>query len=158
MINKESYVTFIIGYEYFGISVSRMLEVLHRQEINNIPEAPEFILGVINFRGEIIPVLNMHERFGIKPPEDSKEAILVLEPHVNEQKYLLGIRADKVIDVVEIAETEIQGVNETGLKYRPEYVSGAIEVDGKFIILLETDKVFSLSELSHMQGIADTTE
>lgn len=158
MIKKESYVTFVIGNEYFGISVSRMLEVLHRQEINHIPEAPEFILGVINFRGEIIPVLNMHERFGIKPAEDSKEAILVLEPHVKDQKYLLGIRADKVIDVVEIAETEIQGVNETGLKYRPEYVSGAIEVGGRFVILLETDKVFSLTELSHMQGISDMSD
>lgn len=158
MIKKESFVTFKIGNEFFGISVYRVLEVLHRQEINLIPEAPRFILGVINFRGDIIPVLNMHERFGIDSSNGSQETILVLEPNINDQKYLLGIRADKVVDVIEITENNIKNVQEAGLKYKPDYVNGVIQYDDEFVILLETDKVFSLSELIDLNNISDLRE
>jgi purine-binding chemotaxis protein CheW len=144
---KETYVTFELGQDLFAVNVKYVLEVLDHQQITNVPKTPEHILGIINFRGEILPVVNTRVKFKLnKPIEEHKNIIIVYILEQGDHFYSVAGKADGVKDVIEIAPDEIKPVPEMGLSYDTRFVSGVIKRDEKYILIIHPEKVFSISD------------
>lgn len=147
--NKEVFLSFKLGNELFAVSVKKVLEVIQNQELTEVPETPDFILGVINFRGEIVPVADTRCKFKLPPLQvKEKYVIIIMELQFNDETILIGTTADTVKDVIEIASDEIKTVPSMGSHINPEFISGMVHLNDKFIMILDVDKVFSLHEIS----------
>lgn len=148
---KTHYLSFKLDKEIFAVSVYKVLEVLQMQKVTLVPKAPDYIKGVINFRGEILPVIETRTKFNMPERQESeKYVIIVLDLKVNNQKIILGAIADGVRDVLEINEEDIKDVPEMGSNYNTEFLSGMLKKDDGFIMILDIDKVFSVEDLSIM--------
>lgn len=146
-MEKETYLTFVLGQECFAVNVSNVLEVLEQQQITQIPKAPEHILGIINFRGDILPVINTRCKFNL-PAKDNylKNYVIVYEIGDEDKRFTIAATADAVKDVIEISPDEIKTVPEMGISYDTRYITGAIRRNETFTLLLNTEKVFSASD------------
>jgi purine-binding chemotaxis protein CheW len=146
-MEKETFLTFIVENEYFAVDVKYVLEVLEHRAITRVPQAPPHILGIINFRGEILPVTDIRYKFNMPPhAEDEKSIIIVYEITKEDKTFSITATADAVKDVIEIDKDEIKPVPEVGINYDNRYISGIIKRDDKFILLLCVEKLFSINE------------
>ena len=147
-MEKETYLTFLLGKELFAVNVKNVLEVLEQQQITRVPGAPGHILGIINFRGQILPVINSYRKFNL-PDDDEKEKLFVIifEIPRNDTQFSIGATADAVRDVIEIRNNEIQAVPEMGIHYDARFISGAIRRNDVFILLLNTEKIFNITDI-----------
>ena len=145
----ESYLSFNLGDEIFAVSVKKVLEVLEMQYITKVPRTPDFIRGVINFRGEILPVFDSRMKFNLSVSQDTgRTVIIVFELKVNDKAWLIGAIADGVRDVLEISKDQIRPIPELGSKYNTDFLLGMIRSDVGFLMVLDIDKVFSVDELT----------
>ena len=144
---KKSYLSFLLDKGIFAINVSNVLEVLEKQPVTMVPDAPKYIIGVLNFRGEILPVIDMRLKFNMASSSLDKFVIIVLELEINGKSQLFGAIVDSVADVMEINNNEIKSVPEMGSSYNPEYITGMIKSEKGFIMILNIDKVFSKNEI-----------
>jgi len=147
--NKNSYLSFKLGNETFAIAVQKVLEVLEIQKITKVPKTPEHIKGVINFRGEILPVIDTRTKFNLPVIEDTtRTVIIVIDVKLNNKSMVLGAIADSVQDVIEIPESTILAVPELGNNYNHNFLIGMFKIKNKFIMILDIDKLFSGEELN----------
>ena len=148
-INREnSYINFKIGKEYFAISVYKVLEIIQFEQITQIPNSSDFIRGVINFRGTIVPVIDMHKRFNIEKPENENRMVVVVDMQNKEYNVTMGLLVDQVVNVIEFNYKSIRSVPDLGIRYNPEFLEGFVEMDDHFIMIMNVDRVLSVSELS----------
>ncbi len=160
---SNSYLLFRLQEELFAVSVHKVLEIIETGEehtITNLPKAPPSISGVVNFRGNVIPVVNTRLKFDLDDyTKDEKFVVMVLNLTINEQEHIIGSQSDKVVDVIEITEEDIKPIPEVGQGYNSDYIKGVVHRDGKFIMLLNleaaigTDDIIKLKEEpeSHIQ-------
>jgi purine-binding chemotaxis protein CheW len=147
-MEKETYLTFELGKELFAVNVKNVLEVLEQQQITNVPKAPEHILGIINFRGEILPVVNTRLKFSLSETADLlKNFVIVYIIEEGEKHFTIAATADGVKDVIEISPNEIIPVPEMGISYDSRFIAGAIRRDERFILLINPERVFSISDI-----------
>ncbi len=145
---KNTFLSFRIGKETFAVSVQKVLEVLEKQYITEVPNVPEYVEGVINFRGKIIPVIDTRIKFNLpKRNENEKYVVIVFDIHVKEKKMLIGAMADSVHDVLALDETNILEVPEMGYNYNAEFLLGMLKNEKSFTMILDIDKVFSKEEV-----------
>ena len=148
------YITFSLEDEMFAVDVSKVREILDSTRITKIPRAPEFMRGVINVRGGVVPVVDMRLKFGMPNVENtSNTRIIVLELELEGETIVLGALADSVRDVVELDQGRIEGPPRIGSRWRTEFIKGIGKRNDEFIILLDIDRIFSSDELA----IVDTT-
>jgi len=140
---SEVYLSFHICEELFGINVLKVLEVLQNMIVTEVPKSPEYIMGIINFRGEVVPVLDTRVRFNL-PPRDEKDhyVIAVLDLIKNEEPFRIGAIVDRVRDVISINDDEIKQVPPMDSKFNNEFLKGIVRYEGKFMLLIDIDKVF----------------
>jgi purine-binding chemotaxis protein CheW len=140
----STYLSFIICNEYYAVNVDKVLEVLEKQEITPVPNTPDVIDGIINFRGEIVPVFETRMKFNLpRREQDISYVIIVLDLSQNNEVYRVGAKVDKVKDVVEIDHEQIKPVPAMSSEFNAEFVNGVVRLDDKFIMLLDIEKVFS---------------
>lgn len=143
-MEKETYLTFVLGQELFAVNVKNVLEVLEQQQITRVPKAPDHILGIINFRGEILPAVNTHFKFGFTDTETSaKPYVIVYDLMRDNNRYFVAATADGVKDVIEVMPDEIKPVPEMGINYDARFLAGAIIRHDRFILLVHPDRLFS---------------
>lgn len=155
----NTYLSFMIDNEYFAVNVSKVLEVILKPKITRVPNVADDIKGVINFRGEIIPVFETRIRFGL--PErnmDEKFVIIIFEIEKNENITTIGAIVDKVKDVVTISENQILAVPKMSSKFKEELITGIIKLDEDYVMMLNLDKMFSDSEITVLNEITQTVE
>ncbi len=141
--NKSTYLSFVINNEMFAISVSKVLEVLQKQKIARVPNAPEHVRGVINFRGEIVPVFETRTKFGLPDrAEAEKYVVIVLQLQSKNDTTTIGAVVDAVKDVLTIAESEIKPVPKMSSNFNTEFLDGIAKINDQFTMLLNADKVF----------------
>ena len=159
---KNTFLSFRIGKETFAVSVQKVLEVLERQYITEVPNVPEYVEGVINFRGKIIPVIDTRLKFNLpKRAQNDKYVVIVFDIHVEEKKMLIGAMADSVHDVIGIEDNSILEVPKMGFAYETEFLLGMLKSENSFTMILDIDKVFSkedISILSETGSMAKVTE
>jgi purine-binding chemotaxis protein CheW len=148
--NKISYINLQIGTEHFAISVFKVLEIIKNVELTHVPNSSDFVPGVLNFRGSIAPVIDMHKRFNMNGIENEDKMVVVVDIKNKDKNVLMGLLVDQVTDVIEFDYKSIRSVPDLGIKYNPEFLEGFIEHNEKFIMVLNIDKVLSVDELSQV--------
>ena len=156
-MEKQTFLTFLLGQENFAVDVRKVLEVLEKQHITKVPQTPEHILGILNFRGDILPVIDTRHKFNLTSTDiEEKNFVIVFDISSESNKIIIAATADAVKDVIEISDDEIKPVPEMGIRYNVKYISGAIRRDEEFILLLDIDKVFLLSDKEAIDLISTT--
>ena len=155
---RKSYVHFSIGNENFAISVNSVLEILHLNQLTHVPNASDYIMGILNFRGAIVPVINLNKRFNFMQNTTHSTMVIVVEVLYNENPVLIGLLVEEVSDVVEFEFKDIRSVPDIGVKYNPEFLDGFIEKDGKFIMVMNVEKVLNVAELAEVNELSAATE
>jgi purine-binding chemotaxis protein CheW len=152
-MEKETFLTFLLGQELFAVNVKKVLEVLEKQHITKVPQTPGHILGIINFRGEILPVIDTRVKFNLESLAiEDKNFVIVYDISTANNKYIIAATADAVKDVIEISDTEIKPVPEMGINYDSKFISGAVRRDNDFILILDIEKVFSFSDIESIEA------
>ncbi len=151
-----SYLSFQLGNEMFAADVGKVLEILELRPITKVPRSPEYMRGVINLRGNVLPVLDTRIKFGMEVKEDTIDTcIVVLNVLMEGEPLTLGALVDSVEEVLELGEGDIEPPPSIGSKFNPEYLHGMVKRDENFIMVLNIDKVFSVDELVIATQTAD---
>jgi purine-binding chemotaxis protein CheW len=148
--DKFHCVTFILGGDLFAIEIGYIREIIEFDGITRVPMMPDFVRGIINLRGAVVPVIDLTVRFGrggtdIKPT--TCVAILAL-PHAPGRFHEVGVLLDAVCEVLEIPQSDIEPPPTFGTSIRGDFIEGIATVSGKFAILLDVRKALSVTELS----------
>lgn len=145
----KTYLSFTVYGELFATDVGRVLEVLQTEHITAIPNAPAYVKGIINFRGEVVPVIESRIKFGLPEREPEKAfAIIVFDLSGEHESYRTGVIVDRVNDVLEIDTEEIKPVPSMAGGFEAGYLDGFFKLDEKYILLLNTDRIFTNAEIA----------
>jgi len=150
------YLTFMLGDEVFALDVSQVREVLDLTTITKVPRAPEFMRGVINVRGSVVPVVDMRVKFGLPGTDDTSDTrIIVMELAVDGEMSALGALADSVQEVAEMDPEQIEPPPKIGMRWKTEFIRGIGKRNDEFVIILDGDRVFSMDELALVDASAE---
>ena len=144
------YLTFKLGEEVFAVDVAKVREVLEYMDITKMPQAPEFMCGIVNVRDSVVPVVDMRLKFGMTRNERTvNTCIIVMEIALEgETKTVLGALADSVQEVIDLEPEQIEPAPKIGAKWRTEFIKGIGKHSDQFIIILDIDRIFSSDELA----------
>jgi purine-binding chemotaxis protein CheW len=152
-VEEKQYLTFMLGGEMFSIDILCIREIIWYASLTEVPMMPACIRGVINLRGAVVPVMDLSSRFG-KPstPVTKSSCIVIIEvaTQVPGERQNMGVVVDSVQAVLEIPASEIEPAPSFGAKIRPDFIEGIGKVNGKFVILLNVDRVLSTEEIGQL--------
>lgn len=152
---EGKYLTFQLGKEEFGIQVLKVREIMGVQDITNVPRTPDFIRGVINLRGKVIPVVDLRRKFGLETQEyTQRTCIIVVQVESNDLSMLMGILVDGVSEVLNLNGSDIEDTPDFGQGVDSQYLLGMAKVKDKVKILLDIDRVLGdRGMLGGLQGM-----
>ena len=151
-IESTQYLTFKLEEEIFALDISKVREVLDFTAITKVPRTPEFMRGVINLRGSVVPVVDMRLKFGMTKTENTvNTCIIIVEINLDGETTVLGALADAVQEVIELESGQIEPAPKIGTRLTTDFIQGMGKRDEGFIIILDIDRVFSADELSLVQ-------
>ncbi len=155
------HLTFKLDEEVFAVDISKVREVLEYTDVTKVPQTPEFMKGVINLRGHVVPVVDLRLKFGMQEAEKTvNTCIIIVEVSVDEETAVLGALADSVQEVHDFEHGQIEPAPKIGTKLKTDFIKGMGKRDDQFIMILDIDKVFSSDELAIVQdaGACTNTE
>lgn len=153
----KQYLTFILGEEIFALDILKVREVLDFTTITKVPRTPEFMRGVINLRGSVVPVVDMRLKFGMTETEKTvNTCVIIAEVSMDGETTILGALADSVQEVFELEPDRIEPAPKIGTQLNLEFIRGMGKRYGNFIIILDVDKIFSADELAVVKEAGDT--
>jgi len=146
----ETCLSFTTGSERFAVNVTQVLEVLQKQPITAIPNAPESILGIINFRGEIVPVYDFRSILKFPKRDENQKSVVIIFTITGSDNETLTVAAssDNVKDVLEIDTAEIKPLPQFGYNFNSEFIKGIYQKNDISYIMLDINKVFSINEIT----------
>ncbi len=159
VLTKESrqFLTFKLAQETFAVDVAKVREILDFVSITKVPQTPDFMRGVINLRGSVVPVVDMKLKFGMQPTEKTvNTCIIVLEVYLENETTIVGALADSVQEVVELDPSQIESPPRLGMKLSIDFIKGMGKLNEEFVIILDADRIFSLDETTLLAEIADS--
>ena len=149
----RQYLTFKLGNEIFATDVAKVREVLDLTTITQIPRTPEFMAGVINLRGSVVPVVDLRLCFEMSKTESTRNTcIVVVEVLLENESTVIGALTDSVEEVIDLEPDQIQPAPKIGTQIRTDFIKGMGKRDTQFIMILDIDRVFSAEELSAVRG------
>lgn len=156
MADREGkYLTFSMASEEYGIGILKIKEIIGMMSITTVPQTPEFIKGVINLRGKVIPVIDLRLRFGMTANDyTERTCIIVVEIPSLSGTVMIGIVVDSVSEVLSIKGDEIEETPTFGTKLNTDYILGMAKMDGGVKILLDIDRVLSRDEMNMLEEAA----
>lgn len=149
----ETYLTFTLGNEYFALDVEHVEKILEYQPVTEVPKAPEYMLGVFNLRGEVIPLVDTRIKFGMTKTEiNTSTCVLVITIHSEGEAIKLGALVDTVNEVVKYNTKELMNLPTVGKQNKTEFLNGVLKVNNRFVLLLNADKIFSVDEIIELRA------
>ena len=146
---ESTYLILQLVDEKFGINVENVIEAIEPGEITEVPNTAPYILGITNFRGNILTVIDLRTKFNMPITELNKaKVIIVLNYIINEKELTIGVVADSVKDVIEVSFADITDIPEIGTKYNTEFINGIVNKKNAFIVLLDIIKIFTADEIT----------
>lgn len=146
------YLTFKLGEEIFALEVGVVREILDFTAITKVPQTPDFMRGVINLRGSVVPVVDMRMKFGMSMTEKTvNTCIVVVEVSFENEHTILGALVDSVQEVFELEPDQIEPPPKIGMQLRTEFIKGMGKREGQFIIILDIDRIFCAQDLDFAQ-------
>jgi purine-binding chemotaxis protein CheW len=150
----SQYLTFKLEDEVFALEIAKVREVLDFTLIAKVPQTPEFMLGVINLRGTVVPVVDMRLKFAMTRTETTVHTcIIIVEIEIDGENTVLGALVDSVQEVMDLDPDQIEPAPRIGTRLNTKFIKGMGKRDNQFIIILDIDKVFSSDELSMARGM-----
>ncbi|MDD2736112.1 MAG: chemotaxis protein CheW [Desulfuromonadaceae bacterium] len=147
------YLTFKLDEEVFALDVSKVKEILEYTTVTKVPQTPDFMRGVINLRGSVVPVIDLRLKFGMTVTEQSiNTCIIVAEVDMEGETILLGALADSVQEVNEMEPEQIEAAPHIGTRLNTDFIKGMGKQDNYFVMILDIDKVFSSDDLAGIQS------
>lgn len=140
---RRKLLTFLLGREEYALDILSVREIIGLLEITRVPRLPPFVRGVINLRGKIVPVIDLRLKFGLEGVQDTKETCIIV---VDLAELLMGVVVDKVSEVVDLAESEIEETPTFGVRVDTQFIVGIGKTKGRVIILLDIAKVITSQE------------
>lgn len=148
---SKQFLTFRIGNENYGLELSQTREIIEYSGITEVPLMPNFLRGVINLRGEVVPVIDLAVRLGRSSIEvQRRTCIIVVELTNNDQHHVLGLLADAVSEVIEMDDENIEDAPSFGANIRAEFIQGIAKQGDEFVVLLDANNALSIRELAHL--------
>lgn len=155
-LETTQYLTFRLAEEIYALDISKVREVLDFTAATKVPQTPDFMRGVINLRGSVVPVIDMKLKFGMAATEKTvNTCVIITEVTVDGETVVLGCLADSVQEVLDLDAEHISPAPKIGTKLRTEFIKGMGRRDDRFIMILDVDKVFSAQELSLTEASPD---
>jgi purine-binding chemotaxis protein CheW len=150
------YLTFKLSDEIFALDVAKVREILDFTTVTKVPQTPDFMRGVINLRGSVVPVVDMRLKFGMSSTEKTvNTCIVVVEVSLEGENIILGALADSVQEVIDLEPDQIEPAPRIGTGLKTEFIRGMGKSDSRFIMILDIDRVFSAGELSTVQEMSN---
>lgn len=148
--DQQTYLTFWLEKEQYALKASMVREVFTKTEIFQVPMVPDYIQGVINLRGNIIPILDLSLLFFNHPLQTTKlTSIVIVEINDNDEHITVGVMVDDVHEVLKINEMQIEHTPDFGANINLEYISGIVNKESGYIVILDADQLFNIDELSN---------
>lgn len=150
------YLTYKLDSEIFALDIAKVREVLDFTTITKVPRTPEFMRGVINLRGNVVPVVDLRLKFGMPKTEKTVHTcIIIVEVALDGDTTVMGALADSVQEVIELEPAQIEPVPKIGTRMKTDFIRGMGKRNNAFIIILDIDRVFSADELGFLQDTGE---
>jgi purine-binding chemotaxis protein CheW len=148
------YLTFELGTEVFAINILNIKEIIEYGQVTEVPRMPNFIRGVINLRGAVVPVIDLSARFGkASSTVTRKTCVVILEVIFEDEQHIVGVMVDAVNAVLDIADNQVEPAPTFGANIRSDFIKGMGKVEGKFVIILDVSYVLSMDEMATLVSI-----
>ena len=149
MLEKEGkYLTFALGPEEYGLEILKVREIIGYMDITAVPQTPSYVKGVINLRGQVIPVVDLRAKFGMQTTDVTDQTcIIVVETTQNDRNFSTGIVVDHVQEVLDIAGEDIEEAPQFGSSINTDFILGMGKVGDNVKILLDIDRVLGTSDM-----------
>lgn len=152
----DKYLIFRIAEEEYGIEILKVQEIIGMISVTKVPRMPEFIKGVINLRGKIIPVVDFRLKFGFDEIEyTERTCIIVVQIRRNGADMVMGLIVDEVSEVEEIKSDQVDPAPQIGIQVNTEFIDGVGKLEDRVVILLNADRVLNMDELDQLQSAED---
>jgi purine-binding chemotaxis protein CheW len=152
----SQYLTFKLDEEVFALDISKVREVLDFTTVARVPRTPDFMLGVINLRGSVVPVVDMRLKFGMTKTQRSvNTCIIIVEIEIDEETTILGALVDSVQEVLDLDPEQIEPPPRIGTRLDTRFIKGMGKRENDFIIILDIDKIFSAEEVAAVAEIGE---
>jgi len=149
--DNDKYLTFALGREHFALNILCVREILEYEAPTDVPMMPNFVRGIVNLRGAVIPVIDLAVRFGRAASAPTKKTcIVIIETQANGEPQVFGTVVDSVSEVLEIPAAEIEAVPDFGMSLRTDFVQGVGKVNNKFVVILNVDAALSMDEMTSL--------
>ena len=148
----DQYLTFKLDTETYAVNVIHVQGILEWMRITRLPRASEIMRGVVNVRGNVVPLMDLRLKFGMTKTEQGRDTCIInMEVVVNDEKLVIGVLADAVEEVIELDESHIDPTPRIGTRIDTEFIKGIGKRDDGFIIILNVERIFSQQEMDMMQ-------
>ena len=159
IINDGQYLSFNLGGEAYGVDILRVQEIKGWEEVRELPDTPEYIKGVLDLRGIIVPIIDLRSRFNLTNVSYTPTTvIIVLSVEKSESSYVYGIVVDGVSDVIDVKCKEIKKAPNLGIHINTKYITGMYTQEDRMIVLLDIDKLLNPDELNIKTEIHDNND
>ncbi len=148
------YLTFRLAEEEYGLEILKVQEIIQMQAVTKVPRTPDYVRGVINLRGKVIPVIDLRKKFGLVTVTDTeKTCIIVVQIAQGESKVVMGIIIDEVKEVLDIKAENIEETPSFGASIDTQFILGMGKIGQSVKILLDIDKVMNTKELTEIKKV-----
>jgi purine-binding chemotaxis protein CheW len=155
-VEAQQYLTFALGSEMFAVGTLSVKEIIEYGHLTAVPMVPDFIRGVINLRGAVVPVIDLGARFGQTNKKITRRTcIVIVEVPGEDGTQDIGVIVDSVSEVLEIAASEIEPAPAFGARIRSDFIAGMGKVNGRFVILLDVGRVLSMDEIGTLASLGE---
>ena len=150
---EGKYLTFALGQEEYGLEILKVREIIGYIEVTSVPQTPVYVKGVINLRGQVIPVIDLRLKFGMSENDvDEQTCIIVIDIASNNKQFQTGIIVDRVSEVLDILDEQIEDAPQFGSSVDTDFILGMGKIGDNVKILLDIDKVLSGDELDYLSN------
>ena len=148
ILETTQYLTFKLEDELFALDIGKVREVLDFTTITKVPQTPDYMRGVINLRGSVVPVVDLRLKFGMTVAEKTvNTCVIIVEVNMDGEKVVMGAMADAVQEVLDLEPEQIEPPPRIGTKLKTDFIKGMGKHAEQFIIILDIDRVFTAEEL-----------
>jgi len=156
---QSQYLTFALDNEAFATEISRVREVLEYAQITPVPRSPEYMLGVINLRGNVVPIVDLRLQFSMQAKQpDVDTCIIIVEIDIEGTQTVVGVLADSVQEVIDLKPEQLEEVPSLGTPVQCEFIEAMGKLDDRFVIVLDMQRVFADNQIKEVSSQAANSE
>ncbi|HEY6252075.1 MAG TPA: chemotaxis protein CheW [Candidatus Angelobacter sp.] len=158
-VEQQQYLSFLLAKEECAISILKVREIIEYDAVTTVPKMPQWVRGVINLRGAVVPVVDLAAKFDMEQKPVSKTTcIVIVETQFENQETIVGLIVDAVSQVMELSTDDVQAVPDFGTRVKMDYLIGMARCGRKFALLLDVDKVLTTEELHDLSEVSAYAE